>query len=189
MSNFCCINLKDSNFENDYDSFNDLANVLVRFALDNKIAVFFNSYDYGEALINAGNMREFFLISDSFLYKNCDSFLYKNCELLDNTQLLCQSEISQLVDFKSAFFEKYNFFEKIIEIIFRYDVFSIEIYITEDNTDNMDDFNTIISSKDGFMSDLYKSVVEAIPSYGGEFPTTKFVIHRSNNRKTYQMAD
>lgn len=171
MSSFCCINLKDTNFENSYDSFNDLANVLVRFALDNKIAVFFNSHDYGETLIRAARMRDFFLISDSFLYKNC--------EFLDNTGLLQQYEINPLFDFKSEFLKKYDFFKKIIEIIFSYNVSYIEIYITEDNTDNIDDFKTIISTKDGFMNDLYKTIIKAIPTCGGEFPTVRFIIQRS----------
>ena len=77
MSSFCCINLIDSKVTADFENYNNLAKEIIAYALKNNIAAFFNSYDYWQDLILKADMKAFFLLSDSFLYKSC--------ELLDNT--------------------------------------------------------------------------------------------------------
>lgn len=53
-----------------FEELDNLAKELVRYCLNHdNLAVFFNSFDYGKNLIEE-HMSNFFLLSDSFLYKN-----------------------------------------------------------------------------------------------------------------------
>lgn len=168
MSSFCCINLIRNNISNNFKAYNKLAKQLIQFALDNDIAVFFNSYDYGEELIREANMKDFIIISDSFLYKNC--------ELLNNTDFVRILSEKNITDYKNAFIIKYSVFQKILDIIFQYDVSAVELYITEDELCSISEFKKINSTKDKLIDDLYLCVENSVSEYGNEFPPIKFCI-------------
>lgn len=168
MSNICIVNLKDNNINNNVKILNRLSKELIQYSLDNNIAVFFNSYDYGEEIINEAKMKCFFLMSDSFIYKNCE-FLSTNFLMKTNNK-----------NIEKVFLKKYQFFEDVLKIIFKYDVSLIEIFISVDGAVNcVEDFNIIKSSRDSFLIDLYKVFAEDI--YDGPFcfPTVKFEIQRN----------
>ncbi len=169
MSNFCCINLKESNLINDFENYNKLAREIITYALKNNIAAFFNSYDYWQDLISEMDMKAFFLISDSFLYKSC--------ELLDNTEFIELIKMNADIKiYKKAFENKYSFFKDLVEIIFKYNVSLIEIYITEDDAIESKDFISIKSTKESILSDLFNCVISSISQFGNEFPNVKFEI-------------
>ena len=170
MSNFCCINLKQNNLIDDFAKYNKFAKEIVQCALDNDLGVFFNLHDYASELITEAGMRDFFIISDSFLYKNC--------EFLDNTELTRRMSQSNSFNYKAAFFEKYGFLSEFIKIIFRYNVLIAEIYITEDNCDSVCDFRILESTPHKFLWDLCNVVIDSVKQYGGEFSTLKIVIKK-----------
>ena len=174
MSSFCCINLKDSKVTADFENYNNLAKEIIAYALKNNIAAFFNSYDYWQDLILKADMKAFFLLSDSFLYKSC--------ELLDNTCFIDIIENnSDMQVYKKAFEKKYKFFKELVEIIFKYDVSLIEIYLTEDDTTEIDDFKSMVSTKETILSDLFNCVIQSIPTFGNEFPDVKIVIKNTKH--------
>ena len=171
MSRFCCINLKESNLINDFDNYNKLAREIITYTLNNNIAAFFNAYDYWQDIINEAKMKTFFLISDSFIYKSC--------ELLDNTEfvdLIRQNKDISI--YKKAFENKYSFFKDLVEIIFKFNVSLIEIYITEDDAVEIQDFKSIKSARETIVSDLFNCVIDSVSEFGNEFPDVKLIISR-----------
>lgn len=164
MSAICLVNLKKHNLE--FDQLNLLANELIQFALNNKLAVFFNSYDYGSELICDGKMNDFFLMSDSFLYKNCE-FL--------NTCGLDFDKSNETA--KSSFMKKFGFFNIIIHKIFQFNVNCVEIYISEDGSANsVADFETIKTSENNFLAVLYDEIIKRAKEYAYGFPSLKIEI-------------
>ena len=169
MSSFCCINLKDSKVTADFENYNNLAKEIIANALKNNIAAFFNSYDYWQDLILKADMKAFFLLSERKKKKSC--------ELLDNTCFIDIIENnSDMQVYKKAFEKKYKFFKELVEIIFKYDVSLIEIYLTEDDTTEIDDFKSMVSTKETILSDLFSCVIKSTPEFGNEFPTIKIII-------------
>jgi len=173
MSEICIINLKNHTL--DFEGLNILANELIKVALDNNVAVFFNSYDYGEELIKNIDMHNFFLMSDSFLYKNC-GFLesgwfikgYRNG--FQNTESI-----------KSVFISKYSFFNKIIATIFKYKVNEIELLLSNAiyAVHNKEDFNIIKTDKNDFFDKLFDSLEDKLSNnFNYTFRSTIFDITR-----------
>lgn len=72
MSAICIVNLKRHSLN--YNEMNLMSKDLIRIALLNDVSVFFHSYDYGEKIIKSAQMQNFFLMSDSFLYKIIGEF-------------------------------------------------------------------------------------------------------------------
>lgn len=171
MSSFCCINLKENNLKKDFNSYNELAKELMAYALNNDLAIFFNSYDYWQDVIEKGKFNEFFLLSDSFLYKSC--------ELLDNTEFVKLIEENDDINvYKNAFIKKYSLFKDIVDIIFKYSVSVIEIYISEDDITEYEDFKNLVSTKETILNDLFESVINSVNEYGNEFPNLKIIIKK-----------
>ena len=165
MSAICIVNLKEHNLE--FDQLNSLANELVSLALKNKVAVFFNVRDYGYDIIQEAEMRNYFLMSDSFLYENCG--------FLEEPLFKLERETAQKT--YEAFFGRYKFFNEMIRLIFRYDVLNIEMYITEDGAVNcIDDFHTIRTNVEDFMQKLFCLVFDPQTNMLTEFGTVKFII-------------
>ena len=169
MSSFCCVNLLRNKVSKHLKTYNKLANSVVKYALDHKFAVFFHSYDYSSDIIKEAGMKDFFLVSDSFLYKNCG--------LLDTTEFARKLLKNETFNQKRAFFRKYRIFSELIDIIFEYDVSEIEIYFA-DYADDLSDFDEIRTTKENFLLDLYNTVEDAVPEYGGLFPPIKFCIKK-----------
>lgn len=172
MGRFCCINLKENSLKINDKYYNKLAKEIIDYALKNNIAAFFNSFDYWEDIISKADMKDFFLISDSFLYKSC--------ELLDNTEFIKLIEENDDINvYKNAFINKYSFFKDLVDIIFKYNVSLIEIYISEDDMTEFEDFKSINSTKDTILLDLFQCVMNNIDKFGNEFPDLKISIKKS----------
>lgn len=169
MSSFCCVNLAKNKVSKHFKKYNQIANRVVEYALEHKFAVFFNSYDYGLNIIEEADMKDFFLVSDSFLYKNC--------ELLNTTEFARKMLKDEMFDTKKAFFRKYRIFNELVNIIFEYEVSEIEIYFTDD-AENLSEFDVKQTTKENFLLDLYNAVEAAVPEYAGLFPTVKFCIKK-----------
>ena len=168
MSELCIVNLKEHKL--DYEKLNAMAKHLVKVALDNNIAVFFHDYDYGGELIADAKMKNFFLMSDSFLYKNCD--------FLDTTIF---KNVSDIELFRKEFLERFRFFDAILQTVFEYDVELVEIYITEDPiADREEDFEEVHTSQRDFLNDLFFDIINNAQWYAYCFPTTKFIIRRND---------
>lgn len=171
MSNFCCINLKNNAVCTNYKDYNALAKELINYALNHNMAVFFNSFDYGIDIIKSAHMHDFIIISDSFLYKNC--------ELLDNTEFITLIESNEFSEYRNQFYKKYKFLEDIINIIFKYDVYTIELFISEDGSvDNEAEFLCMTSTKKSLLSNLFDCVINSTNEYGNEFPSLKVIIDK-----------
>lgn len=166
MSEFCLVDLTDNPY--DFKKLDKLAKKLIRISLKNNIAVFFNSYDYGVEIIQDAKLKTFFLLSDSFLYKNCG--------FLDMTWLNFELDSNGM---KELFIKKFNFFNEILEVVFNYGYLNVQIYISEDGAVNSEkDFLVRTTTKDNFLTSLFESVFEYSDKYSYEFPTIKFRILR-----------
>ena len=119
MSELCLMNLKKHRLN--FEKLDSLANSLVELSLKNKIAVFFHTYDYAAELINSAGMKNFFLLSDSFLYKNCG--------FLDMMSFAYETDMQS---YRVRFLKKYHFLQEMIDKIFEYEVDTLEISISED---------------------------------------------------------
>ena len=167
MSAVCIINLKKHNME--FDELNNLAKELVRYCLNHdNLAVFFNSFDYGENLINEEHMRNFFLLSDSFLYKNC--------EFLED---FCYNPETGLAEAEKAFNEKYSFFLDMFEIIFKYNVSELTVFIDGSAAESAEDFEPLSATPKEFLHLFFRYAVECA-GYGGYIcvPPLKITVMR-----------
>ena len=163
MSELCIFNLT----EYDCDSFNEynrLAKKLVSYSLKNNLAVFFNYEGHVCDIIKDRNMKHYFLLSDSFIYRNCD-FLSLDYE--------CIQQINTMEKFAC----KYYFFEDIVKILLNNNVKKIEIYISEEFDTADDNFEEKMSSSCTIIQDLFENVFRL--DYDGHyFKSTKYVIKK-----------
>ncbi len=181
MSGFCLFNLKKHNLN--FENLNDLANALVSIALKNQLGIFFNCNDYGKEIIQATGMRDYFHLSNSFLYKNCDFLDIPNLIMhICNVNSVEELDISLLpnkVEIQQEFLREYCFFEEILECIFKFDVFEIEIYITDEYGPVLffEEFNPIIVDEKNFLNQLFDSLNDSLGNgFNYEFSATRFII-------------
>lgn len=166
MSAICLVNLKDHTLS--FEKLNNLAKELVKYSLENNLGVFFNTTDYGYDIIESGSMRNYFLLSDSFLYENC--------EFLEESYLLALG-VKSNEEVQKRFLEKFSFFDQIIKILFQNDITIIEIYISEYGTEETaQEFTENVTTKDKFLEKLYNTFVNSEDVF--TFPPVKFVIKK-----------
>lgn len=161
MSELYLVNLKNHNMN--LEELKLLSNNLMRLALDKNFAIFFNSYDYAKDLILENSMKEFFILSDSFLYKNCG---FLNTNFLENLLDYNESE--------KQFVENFDFLNLINETIFKYKINEIEIFITADGAVNcIEDFEEIECKCNEYLKVLFKNIIIKANEYAYGFPTLK----------------
>ena len=174
MSAICIFDFTENNLT--YSAMNSLANEIVRFALDIGKGIFFyvpifidgkNKYEK----IKGANMRNAFEITENFFNSNCD-FVEKF-----NEKILKQKDMGEK-ELKSLFVESFGFLGKILDIIFKYDVSVVKIYLTEDNVDEDRDFEVLETTKQKFLSCLYDKSLES-GDYINYIPSLKFVIKKA----------
>lgn len=166
MSQLCLVDI--SKTEMNFDELNDLAKQLVEIALKDNIAVFFHDCDYGYEIIKEAKMKNYFLMSDSFLYKNCDflnTYFFKDFKDIEQ----CRKE----------FKEKFNFFNDILSCIFNHKVNQLDIYITMNCSINISDFDCLQCDKDNFIESLFKTIFDYADAYAYGFPDVKFTVYKS----------
>lgn len=117
-------------------------------------------------------MKCFFLMSDSFVYKNCD-------DLLDTSFLTDPSNLTQC---KKEFSHHFRFFKDIADIVFRYEVHEVEVYISEDgSTSKKSDFIQLETTKEMFLDTLLNSIWDNADKYAFTFPDVQITI--ANTKK------
>ena len=162
MSAIFIVDLKRHNLS--FDSMDDLARKIVKIALKEKIGVFFNSFDYAVDLIEDAKMKSFFLLSDSFFYKNCD---FLNTDMFDISNKR----------FKKIFIKKYKFVEKILCEIKKAGVTSIDVYISCDGcTEVVSDFIDEKANMDSFLEGMFRGIFKYSNEYAYGFPTVKYSV-------------
>lgn len=165
MSGICIFNLKQDRLN--FSNMNDLAKKLIKYALKENIAVFFNCYDYGQKLISEAKMKKFILVSDSFLYRNCDLFNV--------------SEIANLSDVKkfyNSFKKKFTLLESIVDVIFKYNIKIVELYMSYNVDAQIDEFSIKRCSRKTFIKDLFEFLMTNADKYAYTLPPIKLEIQR-----------
>ena len=170
MSAICIVNLKEHRLA--HKELNCLADELVSFALKRHLGVHFHARDYGYDLIQDAKMSNYFLLSDSFLYKNCE-FLEEPLYPLE------RETVQQTYD---AFYEKFHFMEEMLFLIFRQDVSCVELYLSTDGSvGSLLDFVSMQTNAEGFMNCLFQTVYDPEEKmFADAFPTVKLRIFRSD---------
>lgn len=165
MSAICLVILKKHNLA--FDELNDLANKLVRYCLNcGELAVAFNSFDYAEKLIEQENMKDFFFLSDSFLYKNC--------EFLEEVPFI---DTTDLEKFEKQFKDRYRFFNDIFKVIFGFNVSEITIFMSTDGaSDTAEDFMPLTATPDTFLHLLFDSVINNAEKFAYQIHSLKITI-------------
>ena len=174
MSGLCIINFKRHNLT--FEAMNELAEKLMYIALQNHIAIFFNSH-YRRDLIDNIKMKNYFVMSDSFIYRNCNFLdvvpIVESC--IDSGESVLHEEPA----FRDEFMKKFHFFDLIIQCIFQYNVDLLEIYISESGcVSKEEDFEVVRTSSKLFLLDLFNSLVDMNNGFNYEFPNAKFVISK-----------
>ena len=177
MSGVCIVNLKKHDLE--FKEMDELANRLVKIALKDHVAVFFHS-NYGADLIKALGLKNYFVMSDSFVYRNCD-FLDVVPFIMDFLNGFGPVYLDD-VSFREAFKEHFNFFNEMMDCIFKFAVSEIEIYISPNGfADTADDFEPIQSDREHFIEDFYNTLYDELGNhFNYEFLDAKFEIKNPN---------
>lgn len=162
MSAICIVDLKNHGL--DFNQLNQLAKEIIQYTLNNNLAASFND-DYDEELIKEIGTSNFFLMSDSFLYRHAD--------FLDTTSLFLDGNIDK---FRKEFFERFSFFTEIIKILFKFKILAIDIYLDITNCSSIEDFVAIETNQDDFLKDLFDSVIKYANEYAYGFPTVKLEV-------------
>lgn len=184
MSGLLLVNLRKTNL--DFDKLNELAKKLVTLAIEKDFGISFNSSDYGNEIIVGGVMRNYFHISNSFLYRNCDLLNLPNLILklcgVDEIDKIDFNYYPSREEFKFAFLNEYSFLNDILETIFYYDVTLVEIVIVDAVTGIImpyEDFKEFSLRRETFLTDLFDLLNDPLNNnFNYEFPNAKILISR-----------
>jgi len=181
MSDTLIVDLKDKRSSFD-KKLNKFANEIVKFCLDNNIAAFFNS-DYSSELVKLANMKNYFLVSDSFLYEQCDELL-DIAPLYDSTDNAYKrkgafDKSKWEEHYRDEFYKKFKWFTGLLDIIFCYEVESIDIYIESYESLPLDEYYTIKTSHKNFLKDICDYVIDNAEHWCYHIPVpVKFEVSR-----------
>lgn len=164
MSAICLMNFNARKIP--FEQLNNLANEAMETALDNKIAVFFND-DFAEEVFDEFELQTSVLISDSFLYRHAD-------DLLDVSEFVDETGN----DYKNKFMNKFRFFSRFVDIVFGYNIDQIDLIITQDGNENINDYKSIKTNRNNLIKDLFYNFMEQKKITGYTFPDLKIQITR-----------
>ena len=111
------------------------------------------------------NIENSFLISDSFLYKHAD-------EILDITEFVCDEEGLM----KERFMHKYAFLNQLMNILFRYGILSLDIYITEDGDECVERYICLETKRADLLENLFQTFIRYSSQTGYTFPNVKIQV-------------
>ena len=162
MSAVCLLNFNTKHLI--FEQLNNLANDMVKNALLNGIAVYFND-NIVEELLSDEKSNTSVILSDSFLYRNAD-------DLLDFTNFAYETE----ENYKTIFIQKYSFLSQLIDIVLGYKIESIDLYISEQG--NFDNYIYVETKKENAVYELFDTFMEHSLKTGYTFPDLKIHIIR-----------
>lgn len=162
MSAVCLLNFNTKHLT--FEQLNNLANDMVKNALLNGIAVYFND-NIVEELLSDEKSNTSVILSDSFLYRNAD-------DLLDFTNFAYETE----ENYKTIFIQKYSFLSQLIDIVLGYKIESIDLYISEQG--NFDNYIYVETKKENAVYELFNTFMEHSLKTGYTFPDLKIHIIR-----------
>ncbi|MBQ3116111.1 MAG: hypothetical protein IJC07_03690 [Clostridia bacterium] len=173
MSAICIFDFTENNLT--YSSMDSLSKEIVRFVLDIDKGVFFYVPIFldgkKQEKIKGSNMRNAFEITEKFFNSNCE--FIENF----NEKILKQNGASGR-ELKSFFTETFGFLEKLLDIIFKYDVSAVKIYLADDNVDKESDFEIVETTKQEFLNCLYDKSLES-SDFFNDMPSIKFIIKKA----------
>lgn len=162
MSAVCLLNFNTKHLT--FEQLNNLANDMVKNALLNGIAVYFND-NIVEEFLSDEKSNTSVILSDSFLYRNAD-------DLLDFTNFAYETE----ENYKTIFIQKYSFLSQLIDIVLGYKIESIDLYISEQG--NFDNYIYVETKKENAVYELFNTFMEHSLKTGYTFPDLKIHIIR-----------
>lgn len=162
MSAICLISFDTKKLS--FEQLNKLANQTMMTALLNNYAIFYNDC-FAEKFMKREKQKTTILLSDSFLYRNAD-------DLLDVTAFAYDSD----ADYKRKFIKKYSFFTALINVIFSYNIDSINLYITEQGDD---DYIYLETKNDNMVEELFNLFIKNSSKTGYTFPNINICIKKS----------
>lgn len=146
-----------------------VANQLVEYCLKENIGIMFNydEYLYKEIQNNYGIKGFYFNLTDNFCTPECDEIL----------------EVPNKIN-KESIFEKYNYFEKILNIISQVaEIEAIDIFISSQNSYCKEDYFDMVITPTSLLDSFYNRIILiANKDKIIELPTIHFKI-LNNNRK------
>ncbi len=164
MSALCIFHLKEHSMS--FEELNSLAREVVRCCLDRGLGVIFNSFDYAANIIAQGRMKNFFFLSDSFLYKNCD--------FLDAA---ITEDVTDLDICRKEFLTRFSFLREILEILFRFPLRQAEVFVSTDGAaENINDFIIEEVGHKAFLNALFESIYRYADRYAYEIPSMRFIV-------------
>ncbi len=169
MSELCLFNIKEKKLK--FEELNELAKDVTRYSLENGYGSFFNTADYAYDFVEKVGIKTYFILSDSFLYKNAD-------DLLDTTRFAYDSKS----DYRKHFFETFSFFEDYLDIVFKYDVDSVEVWIDGNGTaTEIEDYDRLLSEKRNFTKTLYDVFMKMSKETGYTFPSVVIEVKKQRS--------
>lgn len=108
------------------------------------------------------------MLSDSFLYRNAD-------DLLDVTAFVYDTDEF----YEKKFIEKYSFFSKLVDVIFKYEIDVIDLYITEQGDDKFDEYIFEEVKKENLLEKLFDAFIKTSSQTGYTFPNIKIHIKKT----------
>ncbi len=164
MSELCLINIKKHNLT--FNQLKEFAKEMVCFALKNDKGVYFNSISCCNSLVREAKLCDYFLLTDSFY---CD-----NSEFLTTIDLF-DGDVNT---FKERFLEKFKFFEYLFELIFKNNISTLEVYLSEGVGDHLSDYDEVITTPQNFLSDVFEQILKYKEEMAYEIPNLKMVINK-----------
>lgn len=170
MSSVCIFNIVDE--ISDYNKLNYIARELMQTAINNNLGISFFS-TYYDGLIDLPQIKNYFLLSDSFIYRHCN-------ELISTNEFWQDGSASS---FKKNFISHFKFFDILLNKLFGLGIENIEIYFADvdEPIESLKEFKVVRTNYSNFVNDLLNVVLEEMNEWGGTIPTSlKFELTKIN---------
>ena len=161
MSGFYAVNL--SKHKVPLKGLKELSYELVEYVITKKIGIHFNPYDYMEDIIKNAGMKDFFVLSSSFLHKNFD--------YIEDTSFI--SDFSDVENSWIEFVDYLGFLNDINNVIFSHNVSEIEVFLSSGEVTDIEGFIEKETDKQNFLRLIFNSIYEFSDFYSYGFPSLR----------------
>ena len=184
MSGMLLFHLKKHRCE--YEELNVMSKKLVALALEKNFGIVFNCPESDNETFSSGALRDFFHISDSFLYRNYDflnmpDLMLKLCGANDIDELDLKHYPSK-EEIRDGFINEFEFLNQILDIVFEFEVDLIEMIVVDSLTGIFlpyEEYEEYHLSRNSFLYDLFHLLNDPLNNgFNYEFPTAKILISK-----------